>query len=204
MSTVNPYINTKLCTLVPLKADQMNNKIYINLKQNLENNLLGRCYKNYGIVTEIFKIEQYKNGRIEAENFSASAVFEVDFSCRLCSPIVNKDIICEVLVISKMFITVKNGPIILIIANKDINEKVFKVDMKYNYLYRNETGIKVLQKDDHVKVRIVKLSFNNGDKEIIGMANLMDMATDEEITNYYDDIHRKDDEAISIDEHKKV
>ena len=36
MSTTSPYINTKLYTLVPLKADQMDNKIYLNLKKNLE------------------------------------------------------------------------------------------------------------------------------------------------------------------------
>ena len=39
MPFTSPYINTKLYSLIPLKADQMDNKIYLNLKQNLEKKL---------------------------------------------------------------------------------------------------------------------------------------------------------------------
>lgn len=200
----SPYINTKLATLVPLKADQMDNKIYLNLKKNLENSLLGRCYKNYGIITEIYMIDKYQNGRIEAENFLASAIFEVEFSCRLCSPLVSKDIICEVVVLAKMFITVRNGPMLFVIQNKDINDKVFKTDNKYNYIYKKGEETVQLKKEDHVIIKISQLKFNNGDEEIIGMGILLNVADESEVARYYDDIHKKDEQYVDIDVYKNI
>jgi DNA-directed RNA polymerase subunit E'/Rpb7 len=202
MSTTSPYINTKLYTLVPLKADQMDNKIYLNLKKNLESKLVGKCYKNYGIVMEVFQISQYNEGVIEAENFSSSAIFEIEFSCRLCSPLIGKDIICEILVLTKLFITAKNGPIIFIVPNKDINDKVFKTDNKYNYLYNKDDKMTQLEKGDHVQIKIIQLAFNNGDAEIIGMGSLINMADSKQIEGYYNDMHKKDDIMVDIDIYK--
>ena len=79
----SPYINTKLSASILLHPYQMDNKIYINLKKNLEKKLIGKCFSNYGYVVKIIKILSYKDGIIEAENTESSALFDLEFSCKL-------------------------------------------------------------------------------------------------------------------------
>ena len=56
MSKLSPYINTELYTTVHLLPNQMNNKLYINLKKNLEEKVSKKCYKNYGYIMDVYKI----------------------------------------------------------------------------------------------------------------------------------------------------
>lgn len=198
MPFTSPYINTKLYSLIPLKADQMDNNIYINLKSNLENKLLDKCYKNYGIITHIYKISDYKDGVIEAENFSSSAIFEVEFSCRLCAPLNGTEIVCEVIQLTKLLITAKNGPILFAIPNMNINDKVFKTDNRNNYMYEKEGKYVKLEKNDFVKVKIIQLQSNNGDDEIVAIGVLIGVASADEIDKHYKDLYDKDKEIINI------
>ena len=80
-----PYINTELHTTVSLMPNQMDNAIYINLKENLKRQVAKKCLKNYGYIVEVYEITEYKGGIIEAENFLASSKFDISFSCRLCA-----------------------------------------------------------------------------------------------------------------------
>ena len=36
----------------------MDNKLYLHIKDNLSNKLVGRCYKNYGFIKKIYKIDE--------------------------------------------------------------------------------------------------------------------------------------------------
>ena len=56
---ISPYINTKLYTHVSLLPNQMDNKLYINLKKNLENKVARRCFKDKGYIMDIYKILDY-------------------------------------------------------------------------------------------------------------------------------------------------
>ena len=62
-----------------------------------------KCNK-YGYVIKIFKIIEYDNGVIEPENFMAFAIYNVKYSARLCKPIENTKIICEIEIINKVII----------------------------------------------------------------------------------------------------
>lgn len=202
MPFTSPYINTKLYSLIPLKADQMDNKIYLNLKQNLEKKLLNKCYKNYGIITHIYQISEYGDGIIEAENFSSSAIFEAEFSCRLCAPLNGTEIICEIVQLTKLLITAQNGPILVAIPNMNISDKVFMLDNRNNYVY-NKDGVKTkLEKNDFVKVRIIQLQSNNGDTQIIAIGTLIDIATTEEINKHYKDLYDKEKEIVNITDYQ--
>ena len=79
----SPYLNTILSTNVTLKPNQMNNNIYLNLKENLIKSLKGRNFNNCGYIVNIVGILSYNNNVIEAENTMAAAVYNVEFSCRL-------------------------------------------------------------------------------------------------------------------------
>src|SRR5271170_2114247 len=88
----SPYVITNLYTTIVLRPDQMNNKLYIHLKDNLVNKLSKKCYKNFGYIVEIYKIVDYKDPHIEAENSSCGANFDITFSCKLCLPVRGKTI----------------------------------------------------------------------------------------------------------------
>lgn len=197
----SPYINTKLFTTVSLKADQLNNKLYINLKKNLEDNLLHKCYKDYGYIMDIFKITKYSDGNVEAENYSSSAKYDVEFSCRLCRPLRLKQIICEIDKVNKMLVTAKNGPIIVIITNDRINEKVFFTDNNNNLRYKKEGGSKLLQPNDFVRISIESTGSNHNDTKIKAIGYLEDIATDVEITDYYKDNYDKEKDLVDIEKY---
>lgn len=197
----SPYINTKLFTTVSLRADQMDNKIYVNLKKNLEHALLNKCYKNYGYIMDIFKIMVYKSGIIEAENFSSSAKFDVTFSCRLCRPLRTKQIICKVNRVNKVLITVENGPILVIITNDRINEKVFFTDNNNNLRYKKDNVSNVLKQNDFVKVSIISTVFNHGDTNIKAIGFLENIADDNEVETYYKDFYDKTKELIDFNDY---
>ena len=62
-----------------LSPTQMDNKMYLHLKTNLNNKLVGKCYLNYGFITNIYKLEEISEGIIEAEDPSCSAKIVVKF-----------------------------------------------------------------------------------------------------------------------------
>jgi DNA-directed RNA polymerase subunit E'/Rpb7 len=193
----NPYINTKLPANILLRPDQMDNKFYINLKRNLEYKLLKRCYNEYGYIVEIFEILNYKKGIIEAENPTAAASFDLDFSCRLCKPIKNQTILCQIDHVSKVLVTASNGPILVIITNDRINDELFFTDNNNNIRYKKPGGgSKVLEPKDFIKVTIISVVFNHGDDKIKTMGLLTNMASEEEIKKYYQESYTKDKQNI--------
>src|SRR5437016_615733 len=124
MTTVSPYINSILLTSVMLNPYQMDNKIYINLKKNLENKVNGKCFSKYGYVVKVIEILAYKDGVIEAENTQSSALFDLNFSCKLCCPLKNTQIVCKIDRVNKLLITAVNGPIIIVITHDRINSNI--------------------------------------------------------------------------------
>ncbi len=197
----SPYINTKLFTTVSLKADQLNNKFYINLKKNLEEQILHKCYKNYGYIMDIYKIIKYSDGNIEPENYSASAKYDIEFSCRLCRPLRLRQIICEIDRVNKVLVTTTNGPIIVIITNDRINDKVFFTDNNNNLRYKKDGKTQLLKKGDFVKISLKATMFNHADTKIKAIGYLEEVATDDDVKEYYKDIYDKEKEMIDIEKY---
>jgi len=183
----SPYINTKLYTNVILYPNQMNNDIYKNLKDNLIKSIENKCFIDYGYIMKVYELLDYENGCIKAENTSASCTYDVIFSCRLCRPIKNKIIICEVERVNKVLIRLVNGPMFVIITNDRINDKEFFRDSYRNIRYKKDNSTIILNKGDFVKVSIIQYTFNNGDDNIVAIGYLESIANDENIKQYYKD-----------------
>ncbi len=198
---ISPYINTKLYTHVSLLPNQMDNKLYINLKKNLENKVVRRCFKDNGYIMDIYKILEYKDGIIEAENPSGSAVFDVSFSCRLCIPLKGTQIVCKVDRVNKLLITVTNGPILIIITNERINDKVFFTDNNNNLRYRKDDKSFILEPEEFVKVTIINTTFNNGDDKIKAIGFIDDVANDKEKEEFYKELYNTDKPFVKIEEY---
>jgi DNA-directed RNA polymerase subunit E'/Rpb7 len=178
----NPYVNTTLVCPVMLLPNQMDNKLYIHLKSNLTNKLEGKCYKNYGFINKIYSIEDKSEGKIEAEDPSCSSKFIVKFTCNLCLPIVNKEIICKIDRMNKALISGINGPIKIIITADKINKDKFYPDANRNIRVKGTS--QVIIPDIFIKVLILSRSFSDYDRNILVIGFLQEIATPEEINVY--------------------
>jgi DNA-directed RNA polymerase subunit E'/Rpb7 len=181
----SPYINTTLVSNVMLNPNQMDNKFYLHLKSNLNNKLVGKCYRNYGFITHIYKLEEISEGIIEAEDPSCSAKIVVKFSCRLCFPPKNKYIICKIDRMNKALISAINGPIKVIITQDKINKENFSSDVDRNI--RIKKGYENLAPDMIVKILILSSTFGDYDTSILSIGYLQDLATPDEIKLYNED-----------------
>lgn len=183
MSLSSPYFNTYLYTTVTLQASQMNNDIYKHLKDNLIRKLEGRCYGKYGYVSKVYKIEERTGGNIIPEDPMASAVYNIKFSCKLCRPLKETIIVCEVITINDKLICLRNGPIVIIIFGEigNINRDNFYFDDKKNALIayiddQKSKGVQV-NRGDHVKVKIMDVRLEDKTNRIVVIGTLESLAT---------------------------
>jgi DNA-directed RNA polymerase subunit E'/Rpb7 len=175
----SPYINTTLTCPVMLYPNQMDNKIYSHLKSNLSNKILGKCFKNYGYISKIYKINERSEGLIDNEDPICSFKIIVKFSCKLCIPSKQKEIIGKIDRMNKMIISAVNGPIILIITLDRINEENFYSDVNRNI--RIKKNSEVLVQDMYVRIKTLSFTFSDYDSNILVIGYLQDVANEEEI-----------------------
>jgi DNA-directed RNA polymerase subunit E'/Rpb7 len=180
MST-SPYIETVLYAPVVLQADQLNNDIYLNMKQNLIKDLEGKCYKNYGYIEKIYKIIDKTPGKIIHEDTMASIKYTVKFSCRLCYPIEQMQIICKIDQIADVFISLRNGPIHIFVTPERINTTNFHNDKGHIKLKAGE----LLSIGTIVKIIVLTTSFVDKNDRILVIGYLDNIANNEEISQFY-------------------
>nr|QBK89055.1 MAG: DNA-directed RNA polymerase II subunit 7 [Mimivirus LCMiAC02] len=196
------YINTILNTSIPLPSNYYDNKIYYNLKKILEKKLVGRCYKKYGFIVKIYEMLTYEGGIIDHESLKASAKFNITFSCKLCQPIKNTQIICQVEGINPAIVLVENGPIVVAIPPHKINEDVFFTDTDDNMRYKIGQTSKILKQKDFVKVTISRVAYHNKDDRIRTIGFLDDIATEKEKNIFFQDQY-EESKFVDIDEYMK-
>lgn len=181
---VSPYVNTEFHSRISLFPHQMNNEIYIHLKNNLKKKIEKKCNK-YGYVTKLFKILDYSDGEIIPENFDSSSIFNIKYSCRVCLPIEQTEIICKVDFLNKALIKAVNGPIIGIIKMTELNTDKFSLNNKGDIVY--STNNKILEVGSHIIIKVLGLNFFAGDERIIILASLEDIPTETQIKQYFEE-----------------
>jgi DNA-directed RNA polymerase subunit E'/Rpb7 len=192
-----PYVKTKLETIIELEARQMDNNIYKNLKSNLIDKLEGFCFEKYGYITKIYEIIEKSRGIIIPENPKALALFNVKFSCKLCNPIINKEIICKIEKINNRFINAVNGPITTIITMETLANTNFMQNQKTgNLLYKKDDKIIDVGIGSYIKIFITSKLFSNNDTIIMTLGKISELATDEEIKNSYQEQFEDNDDKI--------
>ena len=201
----SPYITTELTTSISLEPSQMNNNIYKNLKSNLINRFLGKCFKDYGYITKIYDISKYSDGYVIAENPKSAARFHVIFNCKLCFPLLNKQIICKIDRANRQIMRLNNGPISVLVTSKDrINKNIFFIDQKTGNLIAKKGDKSVpVSIGDYVKVTIESRQFNDQDTMIMAMGFLEDIATEAEVKESYEK-EFGNDETIIYDDYLKL
>lgn len=181
MNIQNPYVNTYLYSKVSLHPSQFDNDIYKHLKNNLARKIQGKCYKGYGYISKIYRIDERQGGEIIAEDPSASAIYKVKFSCKICRPLKGTTIICEVMAINKSIIHLRNGPINVLIFEESgaVNKNNFIFDDKKNVLLAkigNNQKIPVVV-GTHVEVKVVASRIEHNSNRILIMGTLENIAS---------------------------
>lgn len=182
----SPFINTILYTTITLHPSQLNNDIYPNLKKNLITKLEKKCYKNYGYISKIYEILEHDDGMILAEDPLAAPIYKVKFSCLLCHPLKNMQIICKAKQFTKLFIRLVREPMEILVTDDRISSN-FEYSSITNQ-YRKKHG-DYLSVGDFVKITVVGKIFTDKDKRIMVLGHLDDLATKEEIETYYADTY---------------
>lgn len=184
---VEPHIITELYTNVALYPHQINNNIYVNLKQNLKDKLLGKCYRGYGLITDIYEIIKYDRGIIKPENLSGSVSFSITFSCRICSPIKNQTILCSVAKETDIGVLAVTDSIIVTITNDRISDYFMRHNMTNKIKYRDNNGDYInLNKGDVITVTIDTVSFDDGGNRIKILGVMKSVATEEQTKKFND------------------
>jgi DNA-directed RNA polymerase subunit E'/Rpb7 len=177
---VSPYKNIKQFTKIPLEPYHMNSDIRNNMKSILKKKVEKKCNKN-GFIDEVYKITDYSDGIMIAENLNGSAIYNISYSCRICIPIENTMIIATIKMISSDLIVAINGPLFIFIPKNNIDNNVW--DIPDGYVHR-KTSTK-LAITNYVKIQIIDKRINQGDSQIKIMGKLVDFATDSEIEQFY-------------------
>jgi DNA-directed RNA polymerase subunit E'/Rpb7 len=192
----NPFKDTILYTTIVLHPSQLNNNIYSNIKQNLMS-LVGMCYKKYGYISKIYEILEHDSGCIRPEDPTSSVEYKIKFSCRLCHPIENMQIICKINKITSVFVSLIREPIYITVPLSNCNEDIFVWDAHKKHFIIKKTG-EILESDTFVKATILSKTFTNKDKSIFAIGYLNDIATDDEINKFYNDEYASKEKPVEF------
>ena len=184
------YTDTILDTKELLNPEQMDNDITNHIKENLKNHYEKKCYKQYGYINKIYKVDEIEETLINPEDILSSQQFKVKFSCQLFFIINEREIICKMDRITPKINTAINGPVKVIIPPDLINQQKF---LLINDSLRIKETTELLKKDMYVKILIKGNIFSDKSNEITAKGILLDLATPEEIKEYYD-VDNNDDE----------
>jgi len=194
---VNPFRNTIFYTRVKLLPYQMNNELYINLKNNLIKKVEKKCNK-YGYVNKVYKILSYTDGTINAEDFTSSAVFNIKYAANTCIPVENTKIVVKIEKMNNMAILAKNGPIKVVLKYDKISNK-FKL-VQGTFLYVEEKKNRQINIGDYLIISILAKRFYNKDNFISVYGHIDDIPTDTQIK---DNFEPNQDESVTVEEGNK-
>jgi DNA-directed RNA polymerase subunit E'/Rpb7 len=203
-SMVSPFIDTTLYTTIPLHPSQLNNNLYSNIKQNLIKMYEKKSYKKYGYISKIYEIMERDNGSLIAENNDALVFYKIKFSCRICHPLENTQIICKVQLASMGGLFLERLPMKIIVSNDTdrVNKDIFSIDAIEKVIRVRKTN-EILTTGTYVKVTILNKTIVDKKDTIMVIGKLDDIASKEEIEQLFTQEYSQEKHFIDFDEYIK-
>ena len=193
---------TVLDATVVITPSQLNNDLYMNIKDNLEKRLIGKCYKNYGLIEKIYNIQKISDGKINQEDNDCNVYYNVSFHCRILKPVINSTIIAKVNSINNDYIFLTSSNIKIIVTNKKIGNNY--INDTINNTYKNKETNKVIENGDFMKVNVLKYQLMDKEKNIYVEGSLVDEATDEEVDKFYNQLYTDIKEDDDYDDQTEI
>jgi DNA-directed RNA polymerase subunit E'/Rpb7 len=171
---------------VRMQPSLLNSNLLTNIKRKLIERYKGMNFGKYGLVEEIYSIDQnIGDGKMRAADSSASVYYTVRFKTKLYKPIVGTITVAKIDSVSKETSIMIDGPTVFIIEGDKINTNRFKYKGALYYINNNGEESKTpLQKGDYVLLRIINVSISPNESEIMALAYLEDIPTKEQITRH--------------------
>jgi DNA-directed RNA polymerase subunit E'/Rpb7 len=182
------FFDLTLHDIIIAEPWQLNNELYLHLKQNLRNKIEKKCI-DAGYICRISDIIDYKDGYLIPEDFSGNVFFKIKYNAKVCNVVPKIQMICKIEQMVKGIIVAKNGPVLILIKYIDINPNLFKINSNGNIEYGKNK--KVLSQDMYLKITVKSKKMYNGEAQIGVIGYIDDIATDELVNQYmykeYDD-----------------
>lgn len=189
----NPYKTCEMTTRISLEPNQMNSNLYKNLKNNLVKKVEGKC-NEIGHIVRVYKITDYSQGVINAENFSGNAIYNIKYIANVCKPNIKSQIVVRIDMKStasnnavniKVIKAIKatNGCIDCVITKQTIDYQKFVVNEDGTITY-TPTG-NLLLSGDYIKITVQNMNINKGMERILIIGNMNDIASQEEVEMYF-------------------
>jgi DNA-directed RNA polymerase subunit E'/Rpb7 len=155
----NIYFETIIKQRVIIQAKYLNNKINNYLIQYLKKKFEGKCISEGYIQHDTIEIINKSIGALNGSRFTGDISYEVLFKAKICNPLVNNIIECQVKFINKLGLLCNNGPITIIVGRQ---------------FHNNQKLLDQINIDDIIKVSIIDKKFSLNDNRIEVTARLSD------------------------------
>lgn len=177
---ISPYKNLVQYTKIQLQPYQLNSDIENNMELVLQQKVEKKCNK-YGFVDKIYRISEYNEGYMRRENLSGVVNYDVTYDCRICLPIENTILIAKIAAINQELVMLTNGPIVIFVPKVNIDTNIWNISS----IFTRKKDNKELEKNNLIKISILKVKVNQNDTQIKCIGKLMDFASEDEIEKYY-------------------
>jgi len=184
-----PNINTVQYARISLEALYLNNDIFANLKYTLKQSVLGKCNR-YGYVQRINSIDSYEDNEIECDDRDCGVVYNVTYNAQICIPTDGIVVVAKVDKYNKVMIHLTHGPIIIIVKSENYNKDKFYINNNDIHVV-NQTQLPIAS-GQFLKILINGHRFSPGDNVIKALGFLQDVATDEEVKEFYSFVRMDD------------
>lgn len=183
MAQQSLYYLTQLKSRVVLLPNQLNANLKTSLLENLRNEVERKTVDN-GVIMKINRIISHDYGIIDRSGFSGSVIYNVEYSCHICSPAENMELVC-VLTNSDVegYLICANGPLIVMVSVNMVESDDFQRKGKY---ITTRDG-KELFLGQHLKVSIISYKIAKGQSTVNAYCKLISLPTPEEIAIYEKD-----------------
>lgn len=188
---------TTLKARVVITPEQLNNDLYMNIKDNLSARLVGKVYKDYGFISTIYNIQSISKGYIKQEDNDCNVEFDVSFFCRIVKPTIGDIIIAKISSMTQDYIMFSSGSIKAVVKNTNISDKYYYDAIKNAYV-RKENN-KELDVGDYFKIEVNKYRIAAKESTIYITASLVEDASDEDVDRYYNSVY----DELYDDEHEE-
>jgi DNA-directed RNA polymerase subunit E'/Rpb7 len=180
MKPISPYKNVEQYTRISIEPHQMNSDILNNMKINLKKKVEKKCNKN-GFVDEVYRIINYSDGELLADNLMGNVIYNITYHCRLCLPIENTIIISQVKIINQELVATINGPIMTFIPKYYIDTNTWDINTNFKHKTKNTK----LEIGNYVLVQIINKRINQNDYQIKTIGKLIDYADEKDVKEQF-------------------
>lgn len=199
-----PYVVTTNYTRVKLLPHELDNDLYINLKNRLIERVEGRCNKlNY--VCRVYDLTIDSRGEVELEDEHCGAVFNVTYTAMVCKLVRGMLVVATVAKTNPKVLVTSNRGFVGMALVDSLNKERFYFDNRQGKLLErlSADSSREVEVGDHLVVQVGDINYFSNQTEIQTIVSVLRRATPEEVAEFVLQDSRPAAAAVQVefDEH---